>query len=137
MVNAQMLKKYTALLMTCFWNYIHAVAYDMEHTFSDEELLPLTLEEIYQFMNSAPEHWALLEGYTDIRGAEHYNIKLSRRRAEAVAEYLVLSGISRERLVIEARGAVGTAPREIGSEEVPEFSAWRIVEVQILPPETR
>lgn len=39
-----------------------------------------------------------LEGHTDERGTREYNIALGERRAQAVADYMVLNGISRFRI---------------------------------------
>ena len=47
----------------------------------------------------------VIEGHTDDRGSDAHNLKLSRRRAEAVRRYLVAEGgIAAERLEIEAHG---------------------------------
>lgn len=43
-------------------------------------------------------------GHTDSKGSEAYNMELSRRRAEAVREYLVSKGIPAEQLVTKAYG---------------------------------
>jgi peptidoglycan-associated lipoprotein len=43
-----------------------------------------------------------IRSHTDERGSDVYNEKLSQRRAQSVVDYLVDSGISRDRL--EARG---------------------------------
>ena len=43
-------------------------------------------------------------GYADERGDRDYNLALSRRRAEAVAQYLVASGIDAGQLSVEGRG---------------------------------
>lgn len=43
-------------------------------------------------------------GHTDSVGSEYYNRALSNRRAQAVAQYLMLRGIAAERLRIEGRG---------------------------------
>ena len=45
-----------------------------------------------------------LEGYADSRGSDAFNLALSQRRAEAVAEILGEAGVPADRLVIEARG---------------------------------
>ena len=45
-----------------------------------------------------------LRGNTDARGSAAYNRRLSRRRAEHVAQYLVASGISRIRISVRALG---------------------------------
>lgn len=39
-----------------------------------------------------------LEGHTDERGTREYNIALGERRAQAVADYMALNGISRFRI---------------------------------------
>lgn len=43
-------------------------------------------------------------GHTDQRGSDKYNDVLSKRRARAIADALVASGISRNQLVTEGRG---------------------------------
>ena len=40
-----------------------------------------------------------IEGHTDSKGADAYNMELSQRRADAVKEYLMEHGISEEILV--------------------------------------
>ena len=40
-----------------------------------------------------------VEGHTDSRGAEAYNMTLSQKRAEAVADYLVSQGVDSDRLL--------------------------------------
>ena len=39
-----------------------------------------------------------LEGHTDARGDDGYNLRLSQQRAEAVRSYLILRGVSSDRL---------------------------------------
>jgi outer membrane protein OmpA-like peptidoglycan-associated protein len=51
-----------------------------------------------------------VEGHTDDRGDDAYNLDLSRRRAEAVVAFLVEQGVAAERL--EAQGLGETRPRE-------------------------
>lgn len=46
-----------------------------------------------------------LVGYTDRIGGDAYNDALSRRRAEAVRDYLVAHGVSPEVITTEGRGA--------------------------------
>lgn len=45
-----------------------------------------------------------IEGHTDAQGSREYNIDLSRRRAEAVADYLASLGVSRDRLDVRGFG---------------------------------
>jgi len=46
----------------------------------------------------------LIEGHTDSVGQRARNLDLSQRRAEAVADFLVNSGVGRERLVVRGYG---------------------------------
>jgi peptidoglycan-associated lipoprotein len=45
-----------------------------------------------------------ITGHADPRGADEYNQKLGRSRAESVVEYLVQQGIARDRLEIASAG---------------------------------
>jgi outer membrane protein OmpA-like peptidoglycan-associated protein len=51
-------------------------------------------------------------GYADPRGKSGYNLALSQKRAEAVAAVLTQSGVSTERLIIEARGSEDSTSAE-------------------------
>ena len=46
------------------------------------------LDGVGKFLKGQPEAFAALFGYTDDTGKAEYNVELSRRRAEAVADYL-------------------------------------------------
>lgn len=56
-----------------------------------------------------------IAGHTDDQGAADYNLRLSRERAQAVADYFVAHGIDRSRLVV--RGYGSERPRERGTDE--------------------
>ncbi len=59
------------------------------------------LDAIGSFMQSHPEAFAVIDGYSDNTGSVDYNFRLSRRRAESVANYLSNKyGIRSERLVV-------------------------------------
>ncbi len=47
-----------------------------------------------------------LVGYADPTGDEQYNLRLSEKRAQAAGDYLVMKGISSDRLVIEGKGEI-------------------------------
>jgi outer membrane protein OmpA-like peptidoglycan-associated protein len=51
-----------------------------------------------------------IEGHTDAKGSAKYNQALSERRAEAVRDYLVTMGISKERLVAIGFGKTRPLP---------------------------
>jgi outer membrane protein OmpA-like peptidoglycan-associated protein len=48
-----------------------------------------------------------VSGYTDPRGSKDYNASLSKDRAESVAAVLTNTGLSKDRIVVEALGANG------------------------------
>jgi outer membrane protein OmpA-like peptidoglycan-associated protein len=45
-----------------------------------------------------------ISGHTDSKGSDTYNEVLSRKRAQAVVNWLVANGISRDRLTYEGYG---------------------------------
>jgi peptidoglycan-associated lipoprotein len=60
-----------------------------------------------------------IEGHTDERGSEEYNLALGERRANSVRRYLVDLGVSSSRLNVVSFGE--SKPRAMGHDE----SAWR------------
>lgn len=59
-----------------------------------------------------------LEGHADERGTREYNMALGERRANAVADFMVLQGVSRSRIETISYGE--ERPARVGSDE----SAW-------------
>jgi outer membrane protein OmpA-like peptidoglycan-associated protein len=45
-----------------------------------------------------------VDGYTDSTGSAKYNLGLSERRAQAVADYLTSNGVSEHRLAVKGYG---------------------------------
>jgi hypothetical protein len=66
----------------------------------------------------APNHLVVV-GHADVRGPEHYNLELSRRRAELVKRYLVSQGISASVIEVRAEGK----DHELNKEEVKKLQA--------------
>ena len=63
------------------------------------------LDELAAFLQKNASAYAMLVGFTDSAGSQEYNLGLSRRRAESVADYLVDNhAISRDRLVVNYYG---------------------------------
>jgi len=62
------------------------------------------LKEILEVLKQNPEIKLEIKGYTDALGTDPYNMKLSKKRAEAVFQYFVKNGISAERLIIKFFG---------------------------------
>jgi outer membrane protein OmpA-like peptidoglycan-associated protein len=57
-----------------------------------------TMDRLAQFLQGNPERELWIEGHTDSRGTDAYNLDLSDRRAEAVRTALVARGIASDRL---------------------------------------
>lgn len=62
------------------------------------------LNKIADIMNRYPQTQIVIVGHTDSVGSEQYNLELSLRRANAVADYLVMHGVAKSRLGTEGRG---------------------------------
>ena len=60
------------------------------------------LSPFVTILKEQPQRSIRIEGYTDSRGPESYNLDLSQRRADAVRDFLIENGISPRR--ITARG---------------------------------
>ena len=60
------------------------------------------LDEAAEILKAHPDVTIYVDGYCDAIGSEEYNLKLSQRRADAVAKYLEDKGIPASRLI--ARG---------------------------------
>jgi len=64
------------------------------------------LDATAKWMANFSSYGLMIEGHTDIRGSESYNMVLGVRRANAVKEYLAHLGIPRTRLDIVSYGNV-------------------------------
>lgn len=85
-----------------------------------------SLDSIIRFLQAKPTRRVVLHAYTDGKGKHEYNLQLSKRRAEAVADYLTNApGVNQAQISIVAHGA---------SQEVPkgqESRAGRRVEFEL------
>jgi len=58
------------------------------------------LDAVVDIMKQNPDiHKVRVEGHTDSKGSDAYNIKLSQRRTNAVRDYLISHGVEADRLV--------------------------------------
>ena len=55
-------------------------------------------------LRANPKQRVEVNGYTDAIGSEAYNLRLSKRRAEAVVAYLESKGIAADRLIPQGFG---------------------------------
>lgn len=74
------------------------------------------LDEVVVILENNPEITGELRGHTDSTGSEEYNMQLSKKRAEAVEQYLENKGIDPSRLTSVAYGE----SQPIASNETPE-----------------
>jgi outer membrane protein OmpA-like peptidoglycan-associated protein len=67
------------------------------------------LDAVAEIFLEFPDTELMIEGHTDSVGDDNYNMKLSKRRADSVANYLKAKGVSSNRFKVEAFGE--TRPR--------------------------
>jgi OOP family OmpA-OmpF porin len=59
------------------------------------------LDQLGKFMQTRPDTYVVIDGYSDSLGSTEYNMLLSRRRAEGVADYLMNNhNIGSDRMVV-------------------------------------
>lgn len=63
------------------------------------------LDQLVRLMQTAPASRIRIEGHTDNTGPESVNLRLSRDRAQAVANYMMNRGISADRLIAKGYGS--------------------------------
>ena len=73
----------------------------------------------------------LATGYADERGDRYYNLALSRRRADAVARFLVASGVDVDYLSVQGLGIYSEANRAPLDETASVVMDGRIVQLEI------
>ncbi len=87
------------------------------------ELLPIARDRLNQVAKSLKEldddKLVSIEGFTDSRGADDMNMKLSQDRANAVKDYLISQGVKAEKLRSVGRGEANP----VASNETPEGRA--------------
>jgi OOP family OmpA-OmpF porin len=65
------------------------------------------LDKVGEYLQSNPNSYAVLAGFTDSVGSEEYNLGLSRRRAESAAAYLMKSAnVDQDRIVLQWFGKI-------------------------------
>ncbi|MEX1299741.1 MAG: OmpA family protein [Desulfotignum sp.] len=79
------------------------VLFDFDKAVIKPEAYPL-LDEVVVILKKNPNMTVELQGHTDNIGTAEYNMGLSLRRANAVADYLEGKGISRDRLTTKGFG---------------------------------
>ena len=78
----------------------------------------LTLDKQSRFLRVNSDLTFTIEGHCDERGTREYNLALGEKRATAVRDYLVIEGISSDRIRVISYGKV--KPAVVGSNDM----AW-------------
>jgi OmpA-OmpF porin, OOP family len=71
------------------------------------DLTPGAMRSLYklaEFLKQNPTRNVSIDGHTDSTGSEAYNLELSQRRAEAVRDFLITSGVSPDRIAAHGHG---------------------------------
>lgn len=79
------------------------IYFDFDKADLREDHIPI-LEDAVRVLKRNPQADILVTGNCDRRGPEAYNLKLGRRRAEAVKKFMLDKGISENRIKIISRG---------------------------------
>lgn len=69
----------------------------------------VTIDKIVTLMKQVPDVKFVIEGHTDDRNSDRYNLYLSQRRASSVRKYMIQQGIESERL--DAKGFGESRPK--------------------------
>jgi outer membrane protein OmpA-like peptidoglycan-associated protein/tetratricopeptide (TPR) repeat protein len=80
-----------------------------------------SLDSLVNFMKDNPSLSVEIYSFADAKGADEYNINLSKRRAQAVVNYLETAGIEPARMIAKGYGEKNpAAPNTIGKKDNPE-----------------
>jgi len=82
---------------------LRGINFDFDKANIKREFVPV-LDEAAQILKDNSSVQVTIEGYTDSKGTDAYNLKLSDRRAAAVKHYLVSKGVAADRLTTVGKG---------------------------------
>ncbi len=97
----------------------HAIKFDFDKSSVKPEFMP-EIQKVADFMKQNKGYKVVLEGHTDSKGSDAYNMKLSDQRAKAVAKALETLGVSAADVTTEAYGEskpIATNDTEAGRAE--------------------
>ncbi|MGB1104686.1 MAG: OmpA family protein [Crocinitomicaceae bacterium] len=88
-----------------------------------------SLEDLANYLIENPTFRIKIAGHTDSQGNDQSNLILSKKRAEAVKEFLVSRGVTAERIIVQYFGET----KPIDTNDTPEGRARnRRVEMEII-----
>jgi len=82
---------------------LEGVNFDHDKASLREDAYPI-LDQAAAGLKAWGEVKVEVDGYTDSKGKDNYNLKLSQRRAEAVRNYLISKGVAADRLTAKGFG---------------------------------
>ena len=93
------------------------------------------MDSVVSVLMQNPGYSVEVQGHTDSKGSDDYNVKLSQRRADEAASFLESKGVAKERVVTKAFGkSVPLVPNEKDGKDDPEGRAQnRRVEFKLIP----
>jgi outer membrane protein OmpA-like peptidoglycan-associated protein/tetratricopeptide (TPR) repeat protein len=90
--------------------YLRPIYFDFDSDQLTRESIP-KLDLLTSILVDHPSLRLVITGYTDSKGAEDYNKRLSVDRANSVFKYLILNGIPKERMTVTGMGEHGNIAR--------------------------
>lgn len=106
---------------------LRAVHFDFNKADIRPEAIPV-LDEAAAVLNNEGSVGVIVVGHTDGIGGDAYNVKLSKRRADAVAKYLTSHGVNGKRIKTEGAGKA----HPVASNDTPDGRAQnRRVELHV------
>lgn len=82
---------------------LRGINFDFDKSNIKAEFRPV-LDEAARILSDNPNINVTIEGHTDSKGTDAYNMRLSERRARAVKQYLTSKGVAADRLTTVGRG---------------------------------
>lgn len=95
------------------------VLHNVFFNFDKYELLPKSyreLDRLYDLLNTNPSIRIKIEGHTDNVGGYEYNMDLSQKRVQSVAEYLIRKGIDSGRIETAGYGYINPVASNLTEE---------------------
>ena len=83
------------------------LAADVLFEFDKADVLPVaegTLQKAAAFVRERAEGTVRIEGHTDSKGDDAYNLRLSLKRAESIRDWFIRNGVDNVQFVVEGRG---------------------------------
>ena len=120
-MNKKVLNVFGALLMLSACSHSTVTCQNFKEEFRQDEVLFATgkadltaegkevLDKQIAWLKKNPKKKIIVQGYTDPRGTEAYNMKLGEKRAAAVKNYIVKSGVEANRISVVSLGETDLA----------------------------